>query len=111
MSIRIFSLQGKLFPSTNKQIAICSVKGMCKNDFHTYGVVHGTLNLANLTNFVTCCRSFPKNCNALGKFCQNRYGKTKKNRELGVLISGIKRDGHQKNPRELGNPGIRSSGN
>ena len=34
-------------------------------------------------------------------------GKTRKNRELGVLTSGIKRDGHQKNPgnweiRELG---------
>ena len=34
----------------------------------------------------------------------------KKNRELGVLTSGIKRDGHQKT-RELENPGIRSSGN
>ena len=37
--------------------------------------------------------------------------KLKKNRELGVLTSGIKRDGHQKKTRELGNPGIRSSGN
>ena len=26
-----------------------------------------------------------KNCNALVKFCQNRYGKTLKNRELGEL--------------------------
>ena len=37
---------------------------------------------------------------SFGKFCQNRHGKTKKNRELGVLTSGIKRDGHQK---ETGN--------
>ena len=36
--------------------------------------------------------------------------KLKKNRELGVLTSGIKRDG-QKKIRELGNPGIRKSGN
>ena len=47
-----------------------------------------------------------------GKFCQNRHGKTRKNRELGVLTSGIKRDGHQKKPgnleiRELEVPGIR----
>ena len=47
---------------------------------------------------------FSKKCNALGKFCQNRYGQTKKNRELGVLTLGNKRDGHKKNP------GIRSSG-
>ena len=46
-----------------------------------------------------------KKSNAFGKFCQNRYGKTKKTRELGVLTSGIKRDGHKKNP------GIRKSGN
>ena len=41
---------------------------------------------------------FSKKGNVFGKFCQNRHGKTKKNRELGVLNSGIKRDGHQKNP-------------
>ena len=49
--------------------------------------------------------TFFKKCNAIGKFCRNRYGKTKKNRELGVLTSGIKRDGHKKNP------GIGKSGN
>ena len=37
-----------------------------------------------------------KKFNAFDKFCQNRYGKTKKNRELGDLTSGIKRDGHKK---------------
>ena len=37
--------------------------------------------------------------------------KLTKIRELGVLTSGIKRDGHKKTIRELGNPGIRSSGN
>ena len=55
---------------------------------------------------------FSKKCNVFGKFCQNRPGKTKKNRELGVLTSGIKRDGHPKKPgnqeiRELEVPGIR----
>ena len=54
---------------------------------------------------------FSKKCNGLGKFCQNRYVKTKKNRELGVLTSGIKSDGHKKKIRELRNPEIRSSGN
>ena len=37
--------------------------------------------------------------------------KLKKNRELEVLTSAIKRDGHKKKIRDLGNPGIRSSGN
>ena len=53
---------------------------------------------------------FSKKLNVFGKFFQIRHGKTKKNRELGVLTSGIKRDGH-KNNLELGNPGIRKSGN
>ena len=47
----------------------------------------------------------------LANFVKIDMVKLRKNRELGVLTSGIKRDGHQKNPRELGNPGIRSSGN
>ena len=51
--------------------------------------------------------SFSKKCNVFGKFCQNRHGKTKKNRELRVLTSGVKSDGHQKKPRELEVPGIR----
>ena len=41
-------------------------------------------------------RFFQKKGKVFGKFCQNRHGKTKKNLELGVLTSGIKRDGHQK---------------
>ena len=47
----------------------------------------------------------------LANFAKIDTVKLKKTRELGVLTSGIKRDGHQKEPRELGNPGIRSSGN
>ena len=47
----------------------------------------------------------------LANFVKIDMVKLKQNRELGVLTSGIKRDGHQKKPRELGNPGIRTSGN
>ena len=47
----------------------------------------------------------------LANFVKIDMVKLKRNRELGVLTSGIERDGHQKKSRELGIPGIRSSGN
>ena len=48
----------------------------------------------------------------LANFVKIDMVKLKKNRELGVLTSGIKMDGHQKDPgnqeiRELEVPGIR----
>ena len=38
----------------------------------------------------------------LANFAKINMVKLKKKRELGVLTSGIKRDGHQKKTRELG---------
>ena len=55
---------------------------------------------------------FSKNVMFLANFVKIDMVKLKKNQELGVLTSGIKRDGHQKNPghletRELEVSGIR----
>ena len=49
--------------------------------------------------------SFSKNLMLLANFAKIDTVKLKKKRELGVLTSGIKRDGHQKKL------GIRKSGN
>ena len=49
--------------------------------------------------------SFSKNLMLLANFAKIDMVKLKKTRELGVLTSGIKRDGYQKKP------GIRKSGN
>ena len=55
--------------------------------------------------------NFSKNLMLLANFAKIDTVKLKKPRKLGVLTSGIKRDGHKRKIRELGNPGIRSSGN
>ena len=49
--------------------------------------------------------NFSKNLMLLANFAKIDTVKLKKKRELGVLTSGIKRDGHKKKP------GIRNSGN